>query len=332
MSKQYASINNNTQRRQRRQRLCIRHQQPHSNSNMTKGSLFLLATLFLVSLHRVDGFVSPLPQSASIATHQCNNERSTTALSVWWFGGTQNEAIDGDADSCDLVPVRIERPSSSSRRIFGEIIAPVPLTDVWSILTAYDDLSTHVPNLKESRITSRPRSGQPGDGSYECVLFQKGAQKIVGFEFAASVTMRMKESYISESERRINFKCVDSMFFNAFDGEWKAEERMGADGMLETKLSYVVDVRPKGPVPVAALEWRIREDVPTNLRAVKRSATLRSERQQRSLATSARATTTPSRGSSSSPDRPSPRARLMNNMKMSVKWYKDETMEAYLTE
>jgi len=32
-------------------------------------------------------------------------------------------------------------------------------------------------------------------------------------------------------------------------------------------------VRPKGPVPVAALEWRIREDVPTNLRAVK-AATL----------------------------------------------------------
>lgn len=27
--------------------------------------------------------------------------------------------------------------------------------------------------------------------------------------------------------------------------------------------------RPKGPVPVGALEWRIREDVPTNLRAVK---------------------------------------------------------------
>merc|ERR1711862_991723 len=30
--------------------------------------------------------------------------------------------------------------------------------------------------------------------------------------------------------------------------------------------------RPKGPVPVVALEWRIREDVPTNLRAVKKAA------------------------------------------------------------
>merc|ERR1712157_412693 len=34
----------------------------------------------------------------------------------------------------------------------------------------------------------------------------------------------------------------------------------------------MVDVRPKGPVPVAALEWRIREDIPNNLRAVKKAA------------------------------------------------------------
>ena len=49
-------------------------------------------------------------------------------------------------------------------------------------------------------------------------------------------------------------------------------------GTIETVLSYVVDVRPKGPVPVAALEWRIREDVPTNLRAVKSAALLLQQR------------------------------------------------------
>lgn len=34
-------------------------------------------------------------------------------------------------------------------------------------------------------------------------------------------------------------------------------------------LEYTVLVRPKGPVPILALEWRIREDVPVNLLAVK---------------------------------------------------------------
>jgi hypothetical protein len=73
-------------------------------------------------------------------------------------------------------------------------------------------------------------------------------------------------------QRKINFKCVDSLFFSEFDGDWTVSELAGDNGGSITKLHYLVDVRPKGPVPVAALEWRIREDVPTNLRAVKRAA------------------------------------------------------------
>merc|ERR1712071_182879 len=72
-------------------------------------------------------------------------------------------------------------------------------------------------------------------------------------------------------DRRINFKCVESQFFSEFDGEWKVVSNPDDNG-ASTTVSYVVDVRPKGPVPVAALEWRIREDVPTNLRAVKKAA------------------------------------------------------------
>ena len=32
-------------------------------------------------------------------------------------------------------------------------------------------------------------------------------------------------------------------------------------------MRYIVDVRPKGAVPVAALEWRIKEDVPVHILA-----------------------------------------------------------------
>jgi hypothetical protein len=205
---------------------------------------------------------------------------SSSALSVWWFGGTETvEEVGQDADSCELVAVRIERTSANSRRILGEIIVPVPLMDVWAILTDYNRLSVHVPNLVESKIISRQGGGEQGDGSYQCRLFQKGAQKIIGFEFGASVTMDMKEQIKSSTgtahgrhdERCINFKCADSFFFQEFDGAWNVNERI-VDGTPECVLSYVVDVRPKGPVPVAALEWRIREDVPTNLRAVKKAA------------------------------------------------------------
>merc|ERR1712032_1489670 len=127
-------------------------------------------------------------------------------------------------------------------------------------------------------------AGEAGDGSYKCRLYQRGAQKIIGFEFGADVTMDMSESYVKSGtassaglfaeERRINFKCVESQFFTEFDGTWRVVQMPDNPftGEAETTVSYTVDVRPKGPVPVAALEWRIREDVPTNLRAVKKAS------------------------------------------------------------
>jgi len=202
------------------------------------------------------------------------SQKSTTSLQVWWFGGTEQNEVGNDDESCELVAVRIERTSPNSRRIAGEITVPAKLDDVWSILTDYDRLAIHVPNLMESRITQRQSPGEAGDGNFRCRLYQKGAQKIIGFDFSASVTMDMTEKILSAGdmmpkERCIGFKCVDSQFFKEFDGRWNVKERIGADGTVETVCSYTVDVRPKGPVPVAALEWRIREDVPTNLRAVK---------------------------------------------------------------
>jgi hypothetical protein len=239
---------------------------------------------------------------------QPSADSSSTRLNVWWFGGSSSEYSSngtyGD-DSCELVAVRIDRTSPNSRRISAEISIPRPIDDVWAILTDYDRLATHVPNLVESRRVgssyylngregnnnmSRARQGQPGDGTYKCRLYQKGSQKIIGFEFGASLVMDMTESILVSGnrssgsldyresplfpeERKIGFKCIESQFFSEFDGEWKLQCSMDTlTGDPVTVVSYVVDVRPKGPVPVAALEWRIREDVPTNLRAVKKAS------------------------------------------------------------
>jgi len=154
----------------------------------------------------------------------------------------------------------------------------IPIEDVWSILTDYDNLAIHVPNLVESRIidSSKPR------------VYQRGAQKIFGFEFGADVTMDMTERIDRSHDHdlrkfAVDFKCVESHFFSQFDGSWIVEEcandlsMPGSNSNLLlsstiTSVQYIVDVRPKGPVPVAALEWRIKEDIPTNILAVSNSA------------------------------------------------------------
>lgn len=299
-----------------------------------------------------------------------SSSSTTTALNVWWFGGTeQGDNSINDGDSCELVAVRIERTSPNSRRIAGEISVPAPLEDVWSILTDYNRLAIHVPNLMESKVVreNSQGGGSPGDGSYKCRLYQVGAQKIIGFDFSASVTMDMSERIIASAAtpaRKIDFKCVDSQFFSEFDGAWTVkEQRNQATGDIETLCSYVVDVRPKGPVPVAALEWRIREDVPTNLRAVKAAtvamnpttaaartlnsvstaalpqADPRSASRKDSAASRRRRNDTTKKTPSSSPEQQVP-VRLRNNQGMSqpmprfasvvMDWDVDETMGKYL--
>ena len=230
-----------------------------------------------------------MPHTTNLPFVGTNKKASSTELQVKWFGGGSKD-YGGNRD--ELLNVKIEKTSSNSRRIAGEIIVSKPLDDVWAILTDYDNLSVHVPNLVESNRVGPTISpnNEPGDGNYKCRLYQKGAQKIIGFEFGASVTMDMTENVRMANvvkprllklgqekkiqageQRRIFFKCVDSKFFSEFDGEWKVSWEVDPNDAFElaTKIEYVVDVRPRGPVPVQALEWRIREDVPTNLRAVK---------------------------------------------------------------
>jgi len=290
---------------------------------------------------------------------RCQRRYSSELSMVWWFGGSSDTPTESSDDTCELVAVRIEAPTSNSRRIKGEILVQAPLEAVWSILTDYDNLSTHVPNLVESRRIPGYSSsgGMPGDGSYTCRLYQKGAQKIVGFEFGASVTLAMKESIICAgprraggssrtsssasfersgtqdsmmfpSERGIGFTCVDSFFFSEFDGEWRLVETM-VDGECCTMVSYSVDVKPRGPVPVAALEWRIREDVPTNLRAVKK-ASMEIQRYNLKRRTTERSPPTQLMLSNSPTVPRSTIPRKSENISGGVEWSDDETMGAYL--
>mmetsp|Transcript_28005 Transcript_28005/g.67492 ORF Transcript_28005/g.67492 Transcript_28005/m.67492 type:complete len:425 (+) Transcript_28005:396-1670(+) len=180
------------------------------------------------------------------------------------------------------VLVGIERTSPNSRRISGELIMDIPIDAIWEILTDYNNLSAHVPNLVESRVINNGRR-IVGDRPR---VYQKGAQRIFGFEFGADVTMDMTESIHHDGQQNSNaatkmcsvdFKCVDSQFFSQFDGSWILEEYSNS----KTMVRYIVDVRPKGPVPVYALEWRIQEDVPVNILAVSNSARAQNARMDR---------------------------------------------------
>ena len=209
---------------------------------------------------------------------------------------------------CKLVaeapaPVKITFTGVNSRCISSAITIDRRLEDVWKVLTDYDNLANVVPNLVVSRRVPHPSGG--------IRVFQEGAQNVVGLDFRASVTMDMQELIArgDSQQRRLTFDLHDSFMFERFSGarrsphlscvlveglhslatlcsmrtpcartarmircagDWRLKGN-GAGGKDTTELSYSVNIQPKGVVPVPAIEWRIREDVPANLRGLKRA-------------------------------------------------------------
>ena len=171
------------------------------------------------------------------------------------------------------VMVDIATTGVNSRCITASIVVNTGVADVWAILTDYDNLATHVPNL----VVSERRPAPPGVTR----IYQEGAQSIVGFDFRAALEMDMEE-YIDEARRttrQIKFSLVDSAMFASFNGEWRVQpysrQRRRDDPTrfsYKSKLTYIVNITPKGLVPIPAIEWRIREDVPSNLIGVKAAA------------------------------------------------------------
>lgn len=281
-------------------------------------SIPYLSTVLLLALQESTGFLirtnnySVKPHFLTDQQHGQSQHRQSRMIPLSLFGRSViSDSVRSQHDSYDeenesAVTIRVEKTSFSSRRIGGDITVPAPLKDVWAILTDYNRLATHVPNLIKSQVIRNfTPNHEQGDGEFRCKLYQEGAQNIAGFGFSASVTMDMTEkilksvsqSVLSSSSlpyskktaerskeeqlildgRSIGFKCAESSFFSKFDGEWKIQEQINSHGEIETSITYLVDVKPKGPVPIAALEWRIRKDVPINLLAVKKAAMMLSE-------------------------------------------------------
>jgi hypothetical protein len=172
--------------------------------------------------------------------------------------------------------VKITTPSVNTRQITASIVVDCTVDDVVNIISDYNNLVTHVPNLIQSYLVPSPNING-------IRLFQEGSQKIIGFDFRASLTMDMVEDFDDENRTKVlRFKLVESKMFSAFDGYWSARHHSRVrkyDNLkneftydYKTLLQYSVYVEPRGRVPVIALEWRIKEDVPINLQAVKAAA------------------------------------------------------------
>lgn len=178
----------------------------------------------------------------------------------------------------------------NTRKISASLTVDSSKEMLWNVLTDYNSLASIVPNLVQSYVVHNPSS------SIKPRIYQEGAQKVMGFDLKAGLTMEMTETRPTaatdlhttkhetiEDEWKLNFKCVDSIVFDMFDGEWRILPITSSLNSIsnQVKLFYDVTLKPKGPFPVIAMECRIKEDIPVNLFALK----LEAERRKKLVST-----------------------------------------------
>lgn len=161
-------------------------------------------------------------------------------------------AIDtGDQPSVDI---QIEKIAERQRQITAKIKIPLPVEQIWKVLTDYEALVDFIPNLAKSRLLEHPHGG--------IRLEQVGSQRLLNFNFCARVVLDLQEYFPQE----IKF-CMVEGDFKGFSGSWYLEPYSCGETM-GTNLCYTIQVWPKLTMPITIIENRLSKDLRLNLLAV----------------------------------------------------------------
>ncbi|XP_073305175.1 uncharacterized protein [Primulina huaijiensis] len=177
----------------------------------------------------------------------------------------------------DNIEIEIETTGKNSRRIRSKIVVQANLQTLWEVLTDYERLADFIPGLVVSQLLEK--------GDNFARLFQVGQQDLaLGLKFNAKGTIDCLEKDLQTlpfgQKRDIEFKMVEGDF-QLFEGRWSVEEvvkcnpeDLKTDSVreLQTRLVYIVDVKPKLWLPVRLVEGRLCREIRRNLSCIRQEA------------------------------------------------------------
>lgn len=208
--------------------------------------------------------------------------------------------------------VRIEEAPQNARRIFSGVDIVCNVDTVWKILTNYEKLQDVVPSLVKNEIVYRTDDGGarlkqvggakvlPGvtftaktvldiavyteenpisDDLLACNPPSNKTSEEVRLYYKGMPLQRGRfprpYAITSLPHRDITMQNVEDVGdFEHYQGVWRMQSlpNCSINGNDVTRLTYAVEIRPKGFLPVGLIEGRIASDLKTNLEAIRRYA------------------------------------------------------------
>ena len=204
--------------------------------------------------------------------------------------------------------VRIEEAPGNARRIFTGIDINCDIQRVWSVLTNYEDLHQVIPSLAENEVVYRTARGarlsQVGAANvFPGVTFTaKTVLDVVTYLEDTPIPATMTADYITNSASDEDIRNFDKRLpltrgvfprpfaitalpcrditmqnvpgegdFDHYQGVWRMQPlpNCNTEGGDATRLTYGVEIKPRGPLPVRLIEGRIASDLKINLIAIR---------------------------------------------------------------
>eukprot|EP01039_Chlorochromonas_danica_P006969 gene6969-7710_t len=239
-------------------------------------------------------------------------EKKLSGNNVRYHQHSEEAPLDFLSDDVCLLPgaepeVRIEAAPGNARRIYTGVDIEADIEEVWAVLTDYDHLQDVVPSLVRNEVLQRDSRGGAR-------LLQIGAAKVLpGLTFRAKTVLDVAlypeddplppACLLGVGQDSSTTPLVRGVFprpyartalphrdltmqnvegegdFDHYQGLWRVQSlpncRYGSEKRPATRLSYAVEIRPKGFLPVHLIEGRIARDLKTNLDAIRRNVETR---------------------------------------------------------
>ena len=189
-------------------------------------------------------------------------------------------------------------PGTESRRIIHASldIPNINSEEIWSVITDYRSLGDFIPSLSRNVVVEeRPDGGVVLDQSARqkvsplltfharCKLLVKeqldhGAKSSSGSSGSSEEDSPYSLSFDAgdgvSSSRHLMFQMIEGDNFSEFHGMWRVSSI--ADGDKEnTRLCYIVNLKPKGWIPIKLMRPFISKQLQSNLRAIAGEAAVR---------------------------------------------------------
>eukprot|EP00747_Dinoflagellata_sp_TGD_P165297 gnl/TRDRNA2_/TRDRNA2_186384_c0_seq1.p1 gnl/TRDRNA2_/TRDRNA2_186384_c0~~gnl/TRDRNA2_/TRDRNA2_186384_c0_seq1.p1 ORF type:complete len:354 (+),score=35.10 gnl/TRDRNA2_/TRDRNA2_186384_c0_seq1:66-1127(+) len=278
------------------------------DTTLAKGTGHLAPSRALSArLQSQTGFLQAAPRRGQLSywqpahiAHGATRGRQSYAAASWAADGRtfSNSPPVLLENSCLGDPiVQVEDVPNNAVRIFAGIDVVAPMQSVWEVLTDYENLHRVVPNLVKNEVLTRNARGGAR-------LAQTGSATVLpGLSFTAKMVLDVNvfyedsplpDSQISKFPNRLQRGVFPGPFavtslphrditmsnvmgspgdFEHYQGVWRIqplpEGGCAPAGREAARLTYAVEVKPKGFLPIKLIDQRIASDLKDNLEAIR---------------------------------------------------------------